>query len=100
MRTFAHYFKNWRNIKRIAYQNLDDLQNMLIKLTVKARAVKAWPLYEFPFSLNPSNKPNDAQTFKSYSTLYPAITEDQFQEYQKNELMGHFRDGQIKSTKC
>ena len=42
-------------------QNSDDLQNLLIKLTVKASAAKTWLLYEFPFSLNPSDKPNDAQ---------------------------------------
>ena len=42
-------------------QNLEDLQNLLIKLTVKASSEKAWLLYEFPFSLNPSDKPNDAQ---------------------------------------
>ena len=46
---------------------------MLIKLTVKARAEKAWLLYEFPFSLNPSEKPNDAQKLKSYSSLYSVI---------------------------
>ena len=42
-------------------QNLEDLQNLLIKLTVKASSEKAWLLYEFPFSLNPGDKPNDAQ---------------------------------------
>ena len=71
--TFAQDFKDWRKIKRTAYQNLEDLQNLLIKLTVKARAEKAWLLYEFPFSLNPSEKPNDAQKLKSYSSLYSVI---------------------------
>ena len=42
-------------------QNLDDLQNLLIKLTVKASPEKAWLLYEFSFSLNPGGKSNDAQ---------------------------------------
>ena len=42
-------------------QNLEDLQNLLIKLTVKASSEKAWLLYEFAFSFNPGNKPNDAQ---------------------------------------
>ena len=38
----------------------DDLQKLLIKLTVKARAEKAWLLHEFLFSLNPPDKLNDA----------------------------------------
>ena len=37
------------------------LQNLLIKLTVKVSSEKAWLLYEFPFSLNPGGKPNDAK---------------------------------------
>ena len=47
-------------IKRKVSQNLDDLQNLLINLTVKASSEK-WLLYEFPFDLNPGDKPNDAQ---------------------------------------
>ena len=47
-------------IKRKVSHNLDDLQNLLINLTVKARSEK-WLLYEFPFDLNPGDKPNDAQ---------------------------------------
>ena len=54
-------FKNCRKIKRKVSQNLDDLQNLLIKLSVKASSEKAWLLYEFPFSLNLGDKPNDAQ---------------------------------------
>ena len=43
-------------------QNLEDLQNLLVKITVKASSEKAWLLlYEFPFSLNLVDKPNDAQ---------------------------------------
>ena len=49
-------------IKRTVSQHLDDLQNLQIKLTVKASGKKAWLLYEFPFSLNLGDKPNDAQT--------------------------------------
>ena len=60
-RTFTQDFKDSRKIKREVSQNLDDLQNLLIKLTVKASSEKAWLLYEFPFSLNPGGKPNDAQ---------------------------------------
>ena len=57
--TFTQGFKD--EGKRKVSQDLDDLQNLLIKLTVKASSEKAWLLYEFPFSLNPSDKPNDAQ---------------------------------------
>ena len=61
-RTFTQDFKDSRKIKRKVSQNLDDLQNLLIKLTVKASLEKALLLYEFPFSLNPGGKPNDEQT--------------------------------------
>ena len=60
--TFTQGFKDCRKIKRKVSQNLDDLQNLLIKLTVKASSEKTWLLYEFSFSLNPGDKPNDAQT--------------------------------------
>ena len=60
--TFTQGFKDCRKIKRKVSQNLDDLQNLLIKLTVKPSSEKAWLLYEFPFSLSPGDKPNDAQT--------------------------------------
>ena len=60
-RTFTQDSQDSRKIKRKVSQNLDDLQNLLIKLTVKASSEKAWLLYEFPFSLNPGGKPNDAQ---------------------------------------
>ena len=61
--TFTQGFIDCRKIKRKVSQNLDDLQNLLIKLTVKVSSEKAWLglLCEFPFSLNPSDKPNDAQ---------------------------------------
>ena len=39
--TFTQGFKNRRKIKRKVYQYLDDLQNLLIKLTAKASARKA-----------------------------------------------------------
>ena len=81
--TFTQRFKDCRKIKRKVSQNLDDLQNLLIKLTVKASSEKAWLLYEFPFSLNPGDKPNDAQAWKNYSSLYPVSTEDQFQANSK-----------------
>ena len=58
---FPQGFKDYKKIKSKVAQNLDDFQNLLIKLTVKASSEKAWLLYEFPFSLNPSDKPNDAQ---------------------------------------
>ena len=81
--TFTQGFKDWRKIKRKVSQNLGDLQNLLIKLTVKASSEKAWLLYEFPFSLNPGGKPNDVQTWKNYSSLYPVSTEEQFQANSK-----------------
>ena len=59
--TFPQGFKGYRRIKRKVSQNLDDLQNLLIKLTFKISSEKAWLLYEFPFSLNPSDKLHDAQ---------------------------------------
>ena len=58
--TFPEGFKDCRKIKRKVSQNLDDLQNLLINLTVKASSEK-WLLYEFPFGLNPGDKPKDAQ---------------------------------------
>ena len=63
--------------------------NLLINLTVKSRSEKVRLLYKFPFSLNPSDIINDAQTRKSDSSLNPAITEDQFQVYSKKQLMGY-----------
>ena len=59
------------------------IQNLLIKLTVKASAEKILLLYEFPLSLNLGDKPNDAQTWKSYSSLYPVSKEDQFKANSK-----------------
>ena len=61
--TFTQGFNDCRKIRRKVSQNLDDLQNLLIKLTVKVSSEKAWLglLYDFPFSLNPGAKPNDAQ---------------------------------------
>ena len=59
--TFTPGFKDCNKIKMKVSQNLDDLQNLLIKLTVKGSSKKVWLLYEFPFSLNLGNKTNDAQ---------------------------------------
>ena len=64
----------------------NDFQNLLIKLTVKASSEKTWIIYEFPFSLNPSDKPNTAQAWKNYSSLYSVSTEDQFQANSKKIL--------------
>ena len=80
---FTQGFKGCRKIKRNVSQNLDDLQNLLIKLTVKASSEKAWLLYEFSFSLNPGDKPNDAQAWKNYLSLYAVSREDQFQANSK-----------------
>ena len=64
--TFTQSFKAWGKIKRKVSQNLGDLQNLLIEFTIKASSERAWLLYEFPFSLNPGDKPNDAQACKNY----------------------------------
>ena len=68
--TLTEGFKDCRKIKTKVFQNLDDLQNLLIKLTVKSKtsSENARLLYEFPFSLNPDDKPNDAQARKNYSS--------------------------------
>ena len=63
--------------------------NLLINLTVKSTSEKVRLLYKFPFSLNPSDIINDAQTRESDSSLNPVITEDQFQAYSKKQLMGY-----------
>ena len=60
--TFTRGFKDCNKIKMKVSQNLEDLQNLLIKLTVKGSSKKVWLLYEFPFSLNLGDKTNDAQT--------------------------------------
>ena len=63
-RTFTQGFNDCRKIKRKISQNLDDLQNLLIKLFVKVSSKNAWLSlpYEFPFSLNPGDQTNDAQS--------------------------------------
>ena len=45
--TFRQGFKDCWKIKRKVSQNLNDLQNLLINLTVKASSEKAWLLYRF-----------------------------------------------------
>ena len=59
--TFTQSFKDCYKIKRKVSQNLDALQIFLIKLTVEASSEKASLLYEFSFSLNLGDKPNDIQ---------------------------------------
>ena len=61
-------------IKRKVSQNLHDLQNLLIKLTVKVIAGKAWLLYEFPFNLNTGDKKILARNFVSMKTLHSRKT--------------------------
>ena len=56
----------------------NNLTNCLINVAVEARAEKAWLLYEFLFSLNPNDIPNDVGTWKNNSSSYPVITEDEF----------------------
>ena len=82
-RTFTPGLKDCKKIKRKVSYNLNDLENLLIKWTVKVSSEKAWLLYEFPFSLNRGDKPNDAQAWKNYSLLCPVSTEDQFESSSK-----------------
>ena len=42
--TFTQGFKGWRKIEWKVSQNLNDLQNLLINLTVKASTEKVWLL--------------------------------------------------------
>ena len=83
--TFTQGFTDCRYIKRKVCHNLDYLQNLLIKLTVKVNSEKAWLglLYEFSFSLNPGDKPHNSQAWKNYSSLYPVNAEDQFEANSK-----------------
>ena len=76
---FAQGFKDWGEVQRTVYQKLDNLTNLLINVTVKARADKDGYL---PNDV-PNNIPNDADTWKSHSSLYPVIKEDQFQSHWK-----------------
>ena len=92
------YARKENEINKVGIK-LDDLQTLLIKLTVKASAEKAWLFYELPFSLNPGGKPNDAQTWKKYSSLHPVSTEAQFHANSKKKLRRHFRGSKIKPAK-
>ena len=75
-------------------QNFRRSSKLADNVIGKASAEKAWVLYEFPFRLNPSDKPNDVQTWKNYWSLY---TEDQFQANSEKKMMGHFRGKQDKA---
>ena len=56
-------FKGLKKDQKDSISKLDNLQNLLINLTVKVSAEKAQVFYhEFVFSLNPVDKTNDAQT--------------------------------------
>ena len=61
------------------------------KLAVKTRAEKECLLYAFLFSLYSSDKPNDAQTYKSYSLSYQVITPRPVQTNSTKILKEHFR---------
>ena len=88
--TFTQGFMDCRKIKRKVSENLDDLQNLLIRLTVKASSEKACVLSEFPFSLNPGDKPNPVRTI---SSRYKRPVPSKFKE----KLIEHFRSSKIKS---
>ena len=80
---FKQGFKDCRKIKRKVSQNLDYLQNLLIKLSVKASSEKTWLFYDFTFSLNPDDKPNDAKARKNYSSLYPEVQKTSSKQIQR-----------------
>ena len=69
-------------------QNFRRPSKLLIKWSGKASTEKAWLLYEFPFRLNLADKPNDAQTWRNYSSLYS-----------EKKMMWHFIGSKIKPTK-
>ena len=76
--------KDWRKIYKTVYQNLDDLTNLLINVVLKPGQRK----HGIPND-KPNEIPSHADTGKSNSSLYPVITEDQFQAYSKKKLKGH-----------
>ena len=84
---FAQGSKDWSKIERTVYQNLDNLKNLLINLAVKARAERK---HGIPNDVT-KDIPNDADTWKTNSSLYPVITENQFQPYSKKKLKGHWQ---------
>ena len=61
------------------FRRPSNCQNLLIKLTVKASLEKAWLLCEFPFSLNPGDKPTDAQAWKNYTQKVQKTSSKQIQ---------------------
>ena len=63
-----------------------NISSRLQRLNSKQR--KRAYFYEFPFNLNSSDTPDDAQTWESNSSSCPIITENQFQAYSK-KFMGH-----------
>ena len=81
-------WNKWRRNIQSRFQGLQENQKESIwkvrrplKLADKvklAQRKRGYLLYEFPFGLNPGDKPNDAQAWKKYSLLYPVSTEDQF----------------------
>ena len=95
---FTQGFEDWRKIKRKVSHNLDNLPNLLIKLTVKASAEKVWLSYEFQFSFNPGYNKKWCTDMKNCLSLY-LVSRRLGQSKFKKKLMGHFRDNKIKSTK-
>ena len=73
--TFTQGFKDCRKIKRKVSQNLDHLQNLQKKLTVKASSEKVWLFYEFKSRW----QTKQCTGMKNYSSLHPVSTEDHFQ---------------------
>ena len=68
------------------YRSLDNLTNLLINFSVTARAEKTWHgkcemMYRMTYQVM---KIHDYD-----SSLYPVITEDQFQVYSKKKSKGY-----------
>ena len=80
-------------------QNFDDLQNVLIKLTVKPSVDKAWLLYYgFSFSLNSGDKPNKCTEMKELFIIISIKYGKPIPSKFKEKLIGNFRDSKIKPT--
>ena len=62
----------------------------------KASAEKAWLLYEFPFSLNPDDKPNVAQTFRTIHHYIQQVEKTSSNQIQR-KVDGTFKRQQNKA---
>ena len=71
----------WLNLHSIS--KLDDVTNLPINFAVTARAEK----HGMPnMKWRTNDIPNHTDTWKTYSSLYPVITEDHLPAYSKKKL--------------